>query len=164
MNPRSIIVAVMFAVMPITTLAQSLDAVKDKTESDPPAIRVVLSETRSDSNAVMSQVLDVPVEIPLGPIDVLRDYESAMTAVAETTVAALSGISQAVLKAQITREEADYLIQETYQRSMMQYQTLSTLHDSLEYDIAHAASEPSEQPDAPDTTRKVEASSARQTR
>jgi hypothetical protein len=40
---------------------------------------------------------------------------------------ALSAISEAVLEGQITREEEEYLTQEKYEVSMMQYQALSTL-------------------------------------
>lgn len=76
------------------------------------------------------------MEIPLGPVDVLKGYESAMTAIADTTVAALNGISQAVLEGQISSEEAEYLTQERYEVSMMQYHVLSTLHAGVEHDIA----------------------------
>jgi len=60
----------------------------------------------------MSQLLDVRAEIPLGPVDVLRSYEIAMTVIAERTSAQLSGISQAAENGEITREQAEYLAQE----------------------------------------------------
>ena len=84
------------------------------TELLPPSLQIVLSGTHPNGDAVISQLLDVPSEIPLGPIDVLRGYESAMTVIAERTSSELSGISQAVCKGEITREEEEYLTQERY--------------------------------------------------
>jgi hypothetical protein len=166
MNPRSSIVALfLLAAMPLNAVAQSQRGVKDKSEVDPPSIRSVLSGTHTNADAVISQLVDVKPEIPLGPVDLLRGYESAMTAIAESTSAELSFISQAVRTGQISSEKAEYLAQEKYQLSMMQYQVLSTLHDSLEHDIAQAAalSNYSQHQDAPDTAGGVETFSARQT-
>lgn len=164
MYPRSIVAAVFLAVLPLTAVAQSHCAVKDKSESDPPSMQSVLFRTRTNTNVVISQLLDVKPEIPLGPIDVLRRYESAMTAIEQTTVVTLSGISQAALEGQITRQEAEFLTQERYQVSMMQYQVLSTLHASLEHDIEQAgaqSSSPDEgEEDTPDTGVAVVTSSA----
>jgi hypothetical protein len=106
MYSRSIIIAVLFAVIPVSAIAQSPRAVKQKSDLNPPSIPIVLSGTHANGNPVISQLLAVPPEIPLAPVDVLRGYESAMTAIAETTVVALNGISQAVTEGQITREEA----------------------------------------------------------
>jgi lambda repressor-like predicted transcriptional regulator len=163
MYPRSIIAAVFLAVIPLTAVAQSKGAVKDKSELDPPSIQSVLSRSRVNSDEVISQLLDVKPEIPLGPIDVLRGYESAMTAIEQTTVVALFGISQAALEGQISRQEAEYLTQERYQVSMMQYQLLRTLHASLEHDIEQApaqSSSPHEEEDTPDLGVVVVTSSA----
>jgi hypothetical protein len=164
MYSRSIIIAVFLAVMPLAAVAQSHRAVKDKSELDPPSVKIVLSGTRLNGDAIITQLLDVPVEIPLGPIDVLKGYESAMTAIAEATVAALNGISQAVLEGQITSEEAEYLTQERYEVSMMQYRVLSTLHAGLEHDIAQAASNRQHRQAVTDKADAVETSSTRQAR
>lgn len=164
MSSRSIIIAVLFAVIPLSAVAQSPRAVKENSELDPPSMQIVLSGTHANGNTVISQLLEVPVEIPLGPVDVLRGYESAMTAIAETTVVVLNGISQAVTEGQITREEAEYLTQQKYEISMMQYQALSTLHAGLEHDIVQAASKRPHKQDAPDPAVAVETFSARQTR
>jgi hypothetical protein len=101
MYPRSIIIVVFLAIIPVTAVAQSHSAV-NKSELDPPSIQIVVSGTHTNGDAVISQLLDAPVEMPLGPIDVLKGYESAMTAIAETTVAVLTSISQAVLEGQIS--------------------------------------------------------------
>jgi hypothetical protein len=46
-----------------------------------------------------------------------------------------------VRQGQITREQAEYLSGERYQLGMMQVQLMSTLHQSLEADIAKAAAQ-----------------------
>ena len=165
MNPKSIVALFLLAIMPSTGVALSHRAATDKSEVDPPSIRSVLSGTRTNSDAVISQVLDVKPEIPLGPVDVLRSYEIAMTVIAERTSAQLSGISQAADNGQITREQAEYLTQERYEISMMQYQALSTLHDSLEHDIEQAAapSNSSQNQDAHDMAGEIATSSASRT-
>ena len=164
MYSRSIIIAVFLAVMPLTAVAQSHCAVRNNSELDPPSVKLVLSGTRPNGDAIITQLLDVPVEIPLGPIDVLKGYESAMTAIADTTVTALNGISQAVLEGQITSEEAEYLTQERYEVSIMQYHVLSTLHAGLEHDIAQAASNRQHRQAVTDEACAVETSSTRQAR
>ncbi len=166
MNLRISIVALfLLAIMPAIALAQSNRLVKEKSAVDPPSIRYVLSGTPTNNDPVISQLLDVQAEIPLGPADVLRSYEIAMTVIAERTSAELSEISQAVDKGEIKHEQAEYLAQEGYEISMMQYQVLSTLHDSLEHDMEQAAnsSNSPHNQDAHDTADKVERFSARQT-
>ena len=163
MYSRPIIIAVFLAVTSLTAAAQSHRAL-DKSKLDPPSIQIVLSGTQTNGDAVISQLLDVTAEIPLGPDDLLRSYERAMTAIAERTSAQLSGISQAVFKGELTREEAEYLTQERYEVSIMQYQVLSTLHASLEHDIAEAASNRPHQQDVPDTAVDADTYSAMQAR
>jgi hypothetical protein len=166
MNPRISIVALfLLAIMTSPAIAQSHRAVEDKSEVDPPSARSVLAGTRTNSDAVISRLIDIKAEIPRGPVDILRGYENAMTAIAESTSAELSFISQAVRSGQISSEQAEYLARERYQLSMMQYQVLSTLHDSLDHDIAQAAaaSNSAQNQDAPDTAGEVETFSARQT-
>jgi hypothetical protein len=166
MTPGTSIVAlILLAIMPSAAVAQSYRAVKDESEVDPLSIRSIVSETHTNGDEVISQLLDVKAEIPLGPADVLRSYEIAMTVIAERASAQLSGISQAAENGEITREQAEYLTQEGYEISMMQYQVLSTLHDSLEHDIEQAAgpSNSSQNQDAHDAAGTVETFSARQT-
>jgi hypothetical protein len=163
MNPRTSIVALfLLAIMPSAAVAQTHRAVKDKSEVDPPSIRSIVSGTHTNGDEVISQLFDVRAEIPLGPVDVLRSYEIAMTVIAERTSAQLSGISQAAENGEITREQAEYLTQEGYEISMMQYQVLSTLHDSLEHDIEQAAgpSNSSQNQDAHDAAGELEIVSA----
>jgi hypothetical protein len=62
-----------------------------------------------------------------------------MTLIAQRLSADLISISQANRANQITREEAEYSIQDRYQVAMMQHDVLNALHDSLEHDLAQAA-------------------------
>jgi hypothetical protein len=138
MISRPIVVAgFLLAVMPFSTLAQP--SPKTKADLGPPPVQYVLASTQGKTNATISAIVDVRPETPLGPIDVLKGYENAMTAIANRISNELSGISQAVRMGQIIREEAEYLTQQRYQLAVMQYQVLSTLHDSLEHDVAQAA-------------------------
>ena len=83
--------------------------------------------------------------MPLGPQDVLKSYEIGMSLVADKTSADFSVIVQAQQTNQITREQAEYLLQQRYQMAMMQYQVLSALHDVLKHDIDEAAGQQTRQ-------------------
>jgi hypothetical protein len=78
-------------------------------------------------------------EMPLGPQDILKSYEIAMSMVADRTSADFSVIVQAQQTNQITREQAEYLLLQSYQTAMMQYQVLCALRDVLKHDIDEAA-------------------------
>jgi hypothetical protein len=108
---------------------------KKTTQVDAPPLERVLSGTSMQSNAVLSDVIARQPEMPLGPQDVLKSYEIAMSMLADKTSADFSVIVQAQQKNQITREQAEYLLQLRYQVAMMQYQVLSALHDVLKHDI-----------------------------
>ena len=99
----------------------------------------ILADTNIQSDPVLSNVVAVKPEMPMGPQDVLKSYEIAMSMVADKTSADLSVIVQAQQANQITRGQAEYLLQQRYQLAMMQYQVLSALHDVLKHDIDEAA-------------------------
>ena len=99
----------------------------------------ILSGSSMQSNPVLSDLTALKPERPLGPQDVLKSYEIAMSMVTEKTSADFSVIVQAQQANQITRERAEYLLQQSYQMAMMQYQVLSALHDVLKHDIDEAA-------------------------
>ncbi len=105
----------------------------------------ILADTSMKSNPVLSDLIAVKPEMPLGPQDVLKSYEIAMSIVADKTSADLSVIVQAQQTNQITREQAEYLLQQSYQVAMMQYQVLSALHDVLKHDIDEAAAQQARQ-------------------
>ena len=77
--------------------------------------------------------------MPLGPQDLLKSYEIAMSLVMEKTSADLAVIVQTQQANQISREQAEYLLLQSYQTAMMQYQVLSALHDVLKHDIDEAS-------------------------
>jgi hypothetical protein len=105
---------------------------------DAPPLERVLSGASTQSNAVLSDLSALKPELPLGPQDILKSYEIAMGMVADKTSADFSVIAQAQQANQITREQAEYLLQQRYQLAMMQYQVLSALHDVLKHDIDEA--------------------------
>jgi hypothetical protein len=142
-NLRSILVVVfLLAVLPRAAMAQSS---RTHAELAPPSVELVAA-TRPGTDELISSVLAVKPEIPLGPSDVLQGYENGMTAIAERISAELASISEAVRLGHITREQADYLTQERYQLAIMQYQVLSTLHDSLAHDMAQVATRSTHSP------------------
>jgi len=140
MNFRSNLVAVfLLTVVPLAAMAQPLQDAKTDGMLEPPPLPSPVAATRLTNDEVILSLLAVQPEIPRGPGDVLRGYENAMTAIADRISAELANISQAVRLGHITRDQADYLTQETYQLAVMQYQVLSTLHDSLAHDMAQAS-------------------------
>jgi len=97
---------------------------------------VVSGGTQRDP--LLAELSNVKPEMPLGPEDVLKSYEVAMSLVAEKTSNDISVIVQAHQSNQITRQQAEYLVQQLYQVAMMQYQVLSALHEVLRHDIDEA--------------------------
>ncbi len=138
MRPRSIFVAAFFlAVLPYAVVAQPT---RKSVEVEPPRLEKILAGTTSQPNGVPADLLAIKPEIPLGPPDVLKEYEEGMALVAENMYAAIATVLQAQQANRITREQAEYLIQERYEVAMMQHQVLSALHDTLEHDMDQAAS------------------------
>ena len=118
---------------------------KKKSEVDASRPESILADTSIQSNPVPPDLIAPRPEMPLGPQDVLKSYEIAMGMVADKTSADFSVIVQAQQTSQITREQAEYLLQQRYQMAMMQYQVLSALHDVLKHDIDEAAGQQARQ-------------------
>jgi hypothetical protein len=112
---------------------------KKKIKVDAPRPEGILAGTSMQSNPALSDLIALKPEMPLGPQDVLKSYEIAMSMVADKTSADFSVIVQAQQTNQITREQAEYLLQQRYQLAVMQYQVLSALHDVLKHDIYEAS-------------------------
>jgi hypothetical protein len=112
---------------------------KNKTLVDGPAIQSILAGTDTASKPILSDLIVLKPEMPLGPQDILKSYEITMSLVADKTLGDFVLILQAQQANQITREQAEYLLQQRYQIAMMQYEVLSALHDVLEHDIDEAA-------------------------
>ena len=132
MKSRQIVTAiVLLGTVWHTAAAQS----KKKMDAEAPPPESILVGTNMESNPVLSDWMALKPEMPLGPQDVLKSYEIAMSLVADKTSADFSVIVRAQQANQITREQAEYLLQQSYQMAMMQYQILSALHDVLKHDI-----------------------------
>jgi hypothetical protein len=112
---------------------------KNNLQADAPPPESIVAGTSMQSNPVLSDLTALKPERPLGPQDILKSYEIAMSMVAAKTSADFSAIVQAQQANQITPEKAEYLLQQSYQIAMMQYQLLSSLHDVLKHDIDEAA-------------------------
>jgi len=143
MKSRQILIPmVMLATLWHTAAAQSK---KKNIQAEAPPPESVLATTSIQSNAVLSDLIALKPEMPLGPQDVLKSYEIAMSMLADKTSADFSVIVQAQQTNQITREQAEYLLQQSYQMAMMQYQVISSLHDVLKHDIDDAAEQQARQ-------------------
>ena len=112
---------------------------KKNIQPNVPRPESILAGTSMQSNPVLSDLTALKPERPLGPQDILKSYEIAMSLVADKTSTDFSVIVQAQQANQITREQAEYLLQQSYQMAMMRYQVLSALHDVLKHDIDEAA-------------------------
>ena len=142
MNSRLIVVVLcLLVVMSHVAAAQTLRASRASATGKSPFLPHAVTTT-SQSDEVIARLFASQPAIPLGPVDVLRAYEDGMTLIAQRLSAELTSISQANRANRITRDEADYLIQDRYQVAMMQREVLSALHDSLQHDLAQAAKRP----------------------
>ena len=95
----------------------------------------------------------IPASPPAGPSRRAQGIRRRNDLIAQRLSAELSSISQANRANQITRDEAEYLIQDRYQVAMMQREVLSALHDSLQHDLAQAEKQPDR--DSPSDTAVV---------
>jgi hypothetical protein len=137
MKTRQILIAILIlATVWHTAAAQPK---KKSIQAEAPPLESILAGTSMQSNPVLSDLIALKPEMPLGPQDVLKSYEIAMSMVADRTSADFSIIVQAQQANQISREQAEYLLQQRFQIAMMQYQVLSALHDVLKHDIDEAS-------------------------
>jgi hypothetical protein len=121
----------LLAVTAGTALAQRA---RQGTDVAPP-LEKILAYAKSADSAQLAELVEIKPALPLGPADVLKEYAQAMALIAQGMSADVVNISRAQDANQITREQAEFLIEERYQVAMMQYQVLSALHDTLEHDI-----------------------------
>jgi hypothetical protein len=143
MKTRQILIAILIlATVWHTAAAQPK---KKNIQAEAPPLESILAGTSMQSNPVLSDVIARKPEMPLGPQDILKSYEIAMSMVADKTSADFSLIVQAQQTNQVTREQAEYLLLQSYQMAMMQYQVLSALHDVLKHDVDEAAGQQARQ-------------------
>jgi hypothetical protein len=137
MRVRSIVGGgLLLGVMVGSSLAQTA---RRGSDPEPPALEKILANDESTAAAQLADVMAIKPELPLGPTDVLKEYQQAMVLIAQSMSADVANISRAQEANQISREQAEYLIGERYQVAMMQYQVLSAFHDMLEHDVAEEA-------------------------
>lgn len=102
---------------------------------EPPALEKILANAKSPATAQVAELMAIKPELPLGPKDVLKEYQQAMALIVQSMSGEVASISRAQEANQIPREQAEYLIAERYQVAMMQYQVLSAFRDMLEHDV-----------------------------
>ncbi len=134
MKYRLILEALVIAVLVISAVAQ------DEGGSQSASSNSVMAIVPSDPSAIAA-ILATESQVPLGPRDVLRNYEQEMASVSRSTCTELAQIAQAAREGQLSREQAEYLIGERYHLGMMQFQLLSTLHQILEHEIENEATQ-----------------------
>src|SRR5256885_14287223 len=100
----------------------------------------VLTGSRDGDAEALADVLAIQPPVPLGPLDLLKEYEQAMASTAQGFNAQVSQIAEAVQQGQITEDQGEYLCREAYQLAMMQFQAFSGLHDMLEEELSHTPS------------------------
>ena len=127
---------------PFAGRAQTPRARQSAQTDEPPVVQQILSKATNSTDKVIEGVLSAgEPELPLGPADVLREYEAEMIRVANRLSAELASISQAKRDNRIRSDEAEYLIAERYRVAMMQHEVLSALHENIEHDLAQTPAE-----------------------
>jgi hypothetical protein len=101
-----------------------------------PQIQDAIAQPGTRTNEVLSNLLAFAPEIPRGPVEILRQYEDQMTLISQTFTIEISLITEAVHQGQVSRPQADYLMQQRFQIAMMQYEVLNALHDSLAFEVS----------------------------
>ena len=139
MKSRLIVVAAcLLAVMPNVAVAQKPRVTRASAAAEPPVLPTHAFAKTSQSDQIIAGLFTFQPPIPLGPVDVLKGYEDEMNFIAQSLSAELIRIAQGNRTNQITRAEAEYLIQERYQVAMMQHEVLAALHDSVQHDLEQA--------------------------
>jgi hypothetical protein len=145
MKCRYVTAPLLLVILSFTALAQP-PQMKDKNKDDaPPPVQQVVTGSKADSE-LLSTLLSVKPQIPLGPDYVLQGYENEMTLVSQKMSIELQSIERALRSRQITHDEAEYLIQQRYQVAMMQYEVFTALHDALEQEIQKVAAKSEDVP------------------
>jgi hypothetical protein len=127
----------------VTASQPAFTAVKGKLPDDE-LPHVFMAGASAENAHVLPDLVAAPPVTPLGPRDLLRDYELAMVSIAERLSMDLAVISNAVGTGQITREQREFASGARYQVAIMQFQLFSALHTMLAEDIARTPAVPIE--------------------
>jgi hypothetical protein len=135
------LLSILIAVFLLATAALAMDAPATASAAavPPPVPQKVLVETNADANDTIAAIVAVAPQVPRGPTETLQDYRAQMTLTTQTLSSELTTISAALRSGQITRVQAEYLIQQRAQLAAMQYEVFSALYDALAYEIAQVA-------------------------
>jgi hypothetical protein len=128
-------VIVALVVCIVTSSQPAFTAVRSKPADDSPPPGAMARVSADDAH-VLEDLLAITPMVPLGPVDLLRSYESEMASIAERLSTELAVITNGVGTGQISREQGEYVSGERYRDAMMQFQLFSALHAILEADIA----------------------------
>jgi hypothetical protein len=153
---RSIFVRAPSIVLATLVLATVPLAFTQEVRTEPRHIQKTVAQPRSETDEALANVLNVKPQMPRGPVEVLREYEDQMSLISQTFSAEIGLITQAVYQGQVTRAQAEYLMQQRYQMAMMQYEVLNALHDSLAFDLSRTSPAQSSQASEADTTVVVQ--------
>jgi hypothetical protein len=127
----------------VTASQPAFTAVKRELSDDEPP-HVSMAGASAENAHVLPDLVAAPPVIPLGPRDLLRDYELAMASIAERLSMDLAVISNAVGTGQITREQGEFASGERNQVAIIQFQLFSALYTMLAADIARTPAVPRE--------------------
>jgi len=123
--------------IPFVAIAQTPRASKPAETEEPPVVQQILSKATSSAERAIDGVFSAgEPRLPLGPVDVLREYEAEMIRVANRLSSELATISKAKRENRIRSDEAEYLIAERYRVAMMQHEVLSALHENFKNELA----------------------------
>ena len=132
-------VVVLLAMIGTISHAAAAQPKKRRIQLVAPAAESIPQAAEVQSTTVLSDLVALKPAMPLGPQDLLKSYQIAMNMLSDKTSNDFLMIVQAQRANQITREQAEYLLQQRYEIAMMQYQVLSALHEVLQHDIDEAA-------------------------
>ncbi len=141
MTVRLFVLAMLLTVMPFSVEAQRSPRPSNSKAVDPLVLQHAFAISTSQRDRVIADSLAFQSVIPLGPQDILKRYEEDMTLIINRLSFEMGNISQAVVAGQITREQAEYAIQQSYDVAVMQHEVLTALHDSLEHDVYQQATQ-----------------------
>lgn len=154
MKVRSLVlVTLLFAALP---LAFSQKVSTNKRTPARLESREAAAKTGAQVDQVLADVLGFQPSMPRGPVEILREYENEMTLISQTFSAEMAVITQGVRQGQISRDQADYLIQQRFQIAMMQYEVVNGLHDALAVELSRTPVVPHSQASPPETTIVVQ--------
>jgi hypothetical protein len=153
-NARLLVLAsLLFAAVP---LAFSQKVSTNKRTVEPPQIERAVTQRGTQANEALADVLAVRPNMPRGPVEILREYEDEMTSISQMFSAEMALITQAVHQGKVTREQAEYLMQQRFQVAMMQYEVLNALHDALAFELSRTPVPPHSQASEAETTIVVQ--------